>query len=144
MRPSVFAIGAGLVATVLLAACGGDSGSSSSSSSSSAAAAVCQSRTQIQTAVNDMRGVTLDTATVGQLKSDLAAISGALTSMRSAAGVLSQARLDDFRTAVGALQDTLQTPVPTGTPLTDVRAAVSAQVAAIGAALSALFQSVPC
>lgn len=135
----VCAVGAALVA------CGSSgSGSSPSPSSSAAAAAVCQSKQQIQTALDDMRNATVQTATVGQFRSDLQTISNALNQLAASRGAVSQARVNDVHGAVASLQETLQSPLPTGVPLADVQAEINAQTAAVRAATSALFATVPC
>jgi hypothetical protein len=138
MRPGIVLGAVG----VALIACG--SSGNSTTSSSSAAAAVCTAKQQIQASLNTISGMTVQTATVGQLRTELGKIADSLQTLRSERSSLSASRLDDLNTAVTSLKSTVDGDIPTGTPLTQVQAAFATETSAVRAAWNQLFTGVQC
>ncbi len=87
-----------LAATVALAACG-------QSAQDKAKAQVCNARADITKQVDTLKGLTLSTATLDQVKSSLTAIGNDLTQIKNAnEGALSSARKQQLETATATFE----------------------------------------
>ena len=135
-KPTRSVLAAVVLAAGLLGGCGGSSDNASTTSKASKAAAdVCASRDDIAKHVEQLQNLTLTTATTSQIKNDLLAIKGDLSTIAGARGDLSEQRRQEVQAAneqfTSAVRKTVEN-VPAATSLHGAKTEVEQALKQLG------------
>jgi len=129
-----------LLAALALGACG-------ESSQDKAKSTVCDARADISKQVDQLKGLTVSTATVDGVQSSLKAINSNLAKIKDAQGDLSDDRRQQVQDATKAFTSQLQTiagSVGKSTSLSDAKAQLTSALQQLGDAYKQSFAKVDC
>lgn len=129
-----------VLATLLLAACG-------ESDEDKAMADVCSARDDIATQVDDLKGLTLTTATGDKVRSSLQAIEDDLSKIRDARGNLSEDRREQVQTANDKFASAVKSvlgDVGSSTSLADAATQIKTGLAGLASSYESTFAKIDC
>jgi hypothetical protein len=141
VRPPFFVLILGLLAALVVSGCGGQS------DSEKAQAKVCDARADISKQVDELKGLTLATATVSGVRENVTAIQDDLKQMAGAQDTLSEDRRKEVKTAtdtfvasVTSIAEGLRSDVS----LADAKSRLTAAARDLGAAYSDSIGKIDC